>query len=224
MRVALFHAAEKLDMVLKKRLYYDALLTDKRDSLFVVVSGVMVLTVIPSAWFLFLHFSYPHAAIHLFLVMVVYAETYMAMLHNASHRAIYRSALLNCVLTHILCPFFGQTWNTYYFHHVKHHHVEDNGRFDLSSTSQYQRDSITHFVFYFLRFFFLVQAELPLYFVRKGRYAMAVQAFASEIISLSMFIAAIWYRRMAGVIIFGVPFLLMRFFIIAANFGHPPSF
>ena len=30
-------------------------------------------------------------------------------------------------------------------HHVKHHHVEDQGVRDLSSTSGYQRDSLLHF-------------------------------------------------------------------------------
>lgn len=221
MRVSLFHAAEYLDVILKKKVYnYESLLVDKRDSIFVVLSVFIASTVIPSACFLFLYFSYLHAVLHVLLVMVVYAETFMAMLHNASHRPIYRSSLLNCVIPYLLCPFFGQTWNTYYYHHVKHHHVEDNGALDLSSTAQYQRDSIAAFLLYFLRFFFLIQTELPLYFVRKGRYALAIQAFASEISSLSMFTVSIWYWGMSGFAVFLVPFMLFRFFMMAANWGQ----
>ena len=76
--------------------------------------------------------------------MVVFAESYMSMLHISSHRPLYADGfkLLNGVIPFVLALGFGQTWNTYYYHHVKHHHVEDNGRNDLSSTLAYQRDSL----------------------------------------------------------------------------------
>jgi hypothetical protein len=67
--------------------------------------------------------------LHFFFVMVVCVETYMAMLHNASHRSLCKASFkaFKVVIYYGLCMIFGQTWNTYFLHYVKHHHVEDNG-------------------------------------------------------------------------------------------------
>ncbi|KAI8831116.1 hypothetical protein BC829DRAFT_409848 [Chytridium lagenaria] len=47
----------------------------------------------------------------------------------------------------LLGPLFGQTIYTYYFHHIKMHHVEDNAPGDLSSTLFFQRDNPIHFLY-----------------------------------------------------------------------------
>ena len=88
--------------------------------------------------------------------MVVFAESYMSMLHISSHRPLYADGfkMLNGVIPFVLALGFGQTWNTYFYHHVKHHHVEDNGRNDLSSTLAYQRDSLPSVIGLLCLFFF----------------------------------------------------------------------
>jgi hypothetical protein len=163
-----------------------------------------------------------HAALHLFFVMVVCTETYMAMLHNASHRCLYKAPFkaFNVVIPYGLCLVFGQTWNTYFLHHVKHHHVEDNGPNDLSSTSKYPRDSLIHFLLYFGRFFFGVSIELPLYFVRKRQFALAGQALLGEVGSLTLFAFLTRAHGAAGLTVFVIPWCLMRFFMMAANWGQ----
>jgi hypothetical protein len=154
--------------------------------------------------------------------MVVCAETYMAMLHNVSHRSLYKAQfkVFNLLIPYALCLVFGQTWNTYFLHHVKHHHVEDNGLNDLSSTSKYQRDSLIHFLLYFGRFFCGVVVELPLYFVRKKQYALAGQALFGEVASLVLFALLTRARVAAGLTVFVIPWCLMRFFMMAANWGQ----
>jgi hypothetical protein len=147
----------------------------------------------------------------------------MAMLHNVSHRSLYIKApfkAFNVVIPCGLCLVFGQTWNTYFLHHVKHHHVEDNGLNDLSSTSKYQRDSLIHFLLYFGRFFFGVVLELPLYFARKSQYALAGQALFGEVASLILFALLTRARVAAGLTVFVIPWCLMRFFMMAANWGQ----
>jgi hypothetical protein len=154
--------------------------------------------------------------------MIVCAETFMSMLHNTSHRQLFRSeyAVFNLIVPYVLCVFFGQTWNTYFFHHIKHHHVEDNGVGDLSSTAAFQRDSIVHFLFYFCRFFFLIQLELPWYFVRKGQYIIAWKTISGELASLFVFGTTSWLMPHPATFVFVVPFMLMRFFMMAANWGQ----
>ncbi len=164
----------------------------------------------------FSSFSLVRAGLHLFFVMIICAETFMSMLHNASHRQLYRSEFwsLNLVIPYGLCLFFGQTWNTYFYHHVKHHHVEDNGKFDLSSTSSFQRDSLPQFLLYFARFFFLIQMELPYYFFARGRYWSSAKVFLGEILSLMLFVGLTLRNPAAAITVFVIPFLLMRFFMM----------
>ena len=144
----------------------------------------------------------------------------MSMLHNTSHRPLFVPSFeaLNLVIPYILCLFFGQTWNTYFFHHVKHHHVEDNGPSDLSSTESSQRDSLVHFLLYFFRFFLLIQLELTMYFVRRGRYAHAAKMLGGELFSLGLFATLAFYFPLPSLFVFVVPFLLMRFFMMVRFF------
>ena len=79
---------------------------------------------------------------------------------------------------YILDPMMGHTWNSYYYHHVKHHHVEGNGPNDLSSTIRYQRDSVWDFAQYVGRFYFLIWLDLPMYFLRNRKPNLALQAGA----------------------------------------------
>ena len=111
-----------------------SLVVDGRNDV-LVSQSLQMLLVVASAAALFYHFSWFHAAIHIGLVLH-FATAYVAILHNASHRALYapHAAVMELLVPYVLGPVLGHTWYTYYFHHVKHHHVEDNGPDDLSST------------------------------------------------------------------------------------------
>lgn len=201
---------------------FSGALFDPRNGVLVVQATLMLALVLPSSLLLFAHFSFVHAALHVALVLFVCAETFTAVLHNTSHRPLFKPHLgaLNLVIPYVMAPFLGQTWNTYYFHHCKHHHVEDNGPDDLSSTAIYQRDSALHFAIYFLRFLLCVQVELTMYFVKRRQYGNAAKMLGGELSSLAAFCALTWWRPLPGLAVFIVPLLVMRFGMMAANWGQ----
>ena len=85
---------------------------------------------LPSAVYLFYNFTYWHGFLH-----VLHAAWCMGpftlMMHNHIHnRGILAKSWrwLDCSFPYILEPLLGHTWDSYYYHHVKHHHVEGNGK------------------------------------------------------------------------------------------------
>lgn len=107
-------------------------------------------------------------------------------------------------------------------HHVRHHHVEDNGPKDLSSTMRYQRDSVWDFVCYFSRFFFFSWIELPLYFFNQGKLFYAALNFVSEISFFSFYALGLKNAPSpAGFFcVFLLPFILVRFGMMSGNWAQ----
>jgi hypothetical protein len=180
-------------------------------------------TSVPSALFLFRNFSYLHGILHV-AMQFYYVGTYTLMMHQHIHmRGILspRFSLFDRLFPYVTDPLMGHTWNTYYYHHVKHHHVESNGPDDLSSTLRYQRDSLTHFLCYLGRFYFLVWLELPLYFLSRKRPLMALQAGGWELASYGsyvMLVAKFGWQPTFFVFIF--PLLLLRIGLMVGNWGQ----
>lgn len=114
----------------------------------------------------------------------------------------------------------GHTWNAYYYHHVKHHHVEGNGPDDLSSTLRYQRDSIWDFVCYVARFYLLVWLDLPLYFLRKSQPAFALRAGASEFMTYIFYYVAMRFNAQAAFFVYLLPLMLLRVGLMVGNWGQ----
>ncbi|ODA83295.1 hypothetical protein RJ55_01807 [Drechmeria coniospora] len=180
-------------------------------------------TSVPSAVFLYRHFTYTHGVLHTAMQFYLLG-TYTLMMHQHIHqRGILakRFALLDKLFPYILDPLMGHSWNTYYYHHVKHHHVEGNGPEDLSSTLRYQRDSALHFLHYVGRFFFLVWLDLPLYFVRKNRPMMAVKSLGWECLTyLFYYTMATRFGGKATTFVYLLPFLLLRLGLMVGNWGQ----
>lgn len=180
-------------------------------------------TSVPSALLLFRHFTYTHGIFH-FIMQLYYVGTYTLMQHQHIHqRGILakRYSLFDQVFPYITDPLMGHTWNTYYYHHVKHHHVESNGPDDLSSTLRYQRDSIPDFLHYVGRFFFFVGFDLPLYFLRKARPGMALKAAASEFGTyLFYFLMSRVVGTKATVFVYILPLLMLRMGLMVGNWGQ----
>ncbi|KAI7306857.1 acylamide-delta3(E)-desaturase [Hortaea werneckii] len=129
-------------------------------------------------------------------------------------------AWLDKTFPYVLEPLMGHTWDSYYYHHVKHHHVEGNGPGDLSSTIRYQRDDIGHFLHYVGRFMFLIWLELPLYFIQRKKYNLGVRAFLSEISSYA-FMYGMWrWNPKAATFVFLLPFFLLRIGLMVGNWGQ----
>ncbi|KAJ2999570.1 hypothetical protein HDV02_002535 [Globomyces sp. JEL0801] len=157
-------------------------LADPRDTIFVTHIIFTFLVVAPSTALLLYRFSWIHAILHT-IGLVITIPPFILLLHCTVHKRVTKKDLFpitDLLIMYVIAPLYGQTWNTFYYHHVKHHHVEDNGVNDLSSTIWYDRDNWVHFAIYFSRFYFLVMFELPYHFYTKGQYLAAYHCFTGE--------------------------------------------
>jgi phosphoinositide-3-kinase regulatory subunit 4 len=181
-------------------------------------------TSIPSAIYLYRNFTWAHGLLH-WLMQSWYVGTYTLMRHQHIHgggvlakRLPY--SLIDAIYPYLTDPLHGHTWNGYYYHHVKHHHVEGNGPDDLSSTIRYQRDSPFDFLCYLGRFLFFIWLDLPRYFLRKGRYTLAFKAFAWESSTLAMIVLLAYWRWKPTLFVLALPLLLTRVGLMIGNWGQ----
>jgi len=122
---------------------------------------------------------------------------------------------------YITDPLMGHTWNSYFYHHVKHHHVEGNGPNDLSSTVRFQRDELIDFLKYVGRFFVFIWFELPLYFLRKNKPIMAMKAGGWEVGNyIVIYLLATRVKTAATVMTLVVPLVLLRIALMVGNWGQ----
>ncbi|KAH8898080.1 hypothetical protein GQ53DRAFT_636321 [Thozetella sp. PMI_491] len=182
-------------------------------------------TSVPSAVYLFYHFSYLHGVVHV-IMQGSYVGAYTLLMHQHIHmRGVlakkFPLTLIDHVFPYITDPLMGHTWNSYFHHHVKHHHVEGNGPEDLSSTIRYQRDNIWHFLHYVGRFFLFVGIELPYYFFRKGRTTLALKSAFWEMSNMAMIATlAIKVDWRPTLFVFVIPFIAMRIGLMVGNWGQ----
>jgi hypothetical protein len=196
---------------------------DVRDLPFLRLIVMTSSTVIPTGVLLFLPgaFRWWLAAVHIGLVLYFFPP-FVLMLHNTSHRRLFKAPWdrLNLVIPWVLGPFFGESPETYFTHHVGMHHPENNVHPDLSATVGYQRDSVLGFARYFLRFFFGTPIELPLYFWGTRRRALMVRTVVGE---LSFYVLAVllsFVEWRAVLVVFVVPFVSARFAMMAGNWAQ----
>jgi hypothetical protein len=180
-------------------------------------------TSVPSAVYLYHQFSYPRALFH-WLLQAYYCGPFTLLLHNHIHNnglLAKKYAWLDRAFPYILEPLMGHTWDSYYYHHVKHHHVEGNGPDDLSSTVRYQRDEFVDFAMYVGRFLFLIWIELPMYFWGRGRKELAMKTVLSELASyVFIFLMATRVNTRATVFVLLLPLLQMRIGMMTGNWGQ----
>jgi fatty acid desaturase len=200
------------------------LIQDPRDLVFVGLSLEITLVLVPLAAALFVPgwFRWWLAPPYLAVVYGVYVDRYILMLHNTSHRRMYKPEhdWLNGYVPRFLGLFFGETPDTYYAHHVGMHHVEGNLEGDLSTTMPYQRDSIVDFLRYFFRFFFLAIIELQLYFWRRNRRGLFLRALGGELVAYALYALLLWINWRATVVVFLIPLVVTRFLMMAGNWGQ----
>ncbi|KAM0273578.1 hypothetical protein ACHAQH_008241 [Verticillium albo-atrum] len=179
-------------------------------------------TSVPSAAILFWNFTWIHGLFH-FVMQVSYMGAYTLLMHQHIHmRGVLqkRFAIFDALFPYVLDPLMGHTWNSYYYHHVKHHHVEGNGPDDLSSTIRYQRDNVYHFLYYVGRFLFFVWLDLPLYFLRKGRTALAIKMTFWEFGSYATHFCLYRLNPRASLLVLLLPMLLLRLALMVGNWGQ----
>lgn len=179
-------------------------------------------TSVPSAIALFCRFSYIHGVLH-FAMQMSFVGSYTLMMHQHIHMRGILSPnfwLFDTVFPYITDPLMGHSWNSYFYHHVKHHHVEGNGPDDLSSTIRYERDNVWHFLHYLGRFFFLIWLDLPLYFLRKRRTVVGLKAGAWEMGWYFTLVCLFRWNAKATTFVFLMPLLMLRIGLMVGNWGQ----
>lgn len=196
---------------------------DRRDVPFLRLMAVTTLTVVPTGLVLFVpgQFHWWLAALHLVLV-VYFVGPFVLMLHNTSHRRLFKRpwTWMNNYIPWVLGPFFGESPETYFAHHVGMHHPENNLEDDISSTMRYQRDSVFGFLRYFLRFFFFVLLELTHYLAQRKRRSLMLRCIAGEVLYYAAMIGLCFVDWRATLCVFILPFVITRFAMMAGNWAQ----
>ena len=147
---------------------------------------------------------------------------FVLMLHNTSHCAFFKRKYnwANNIIPWVIGPFFGQSPETYFGHHVGMHHVENNLEDDCSSTMNYQRDSFRDFMAYYLEFFFIGLIELVNYFSRKKRKKLKRKVIRGEFSFIILCVALSFICWQATLFVFIIPYVIVRFAMMAGNWGQ----
>jgi hypothetical protein len=200
------------------------LIRDERDLPFVWLSFWMTVVLIPSAVLLYWPgvFRWWMAPVYWAVLYGFFADRYILMLHNTSHRGLWKREFdfLKFYIPWVLGPFAGETPETYYIHHITMHHSEGNLPRDLSSTMKYQRDSVLDFTRYWLDFFFLSMFKLGRYEVRRKRTNLAVWMMVGELSWYAAVIVGCWFHWQATFTVLIAPFLVCRFVMMAGNWAQ----
>jgi len=127
------------------RLYLDTLFN---VTLYVVIGGWLV------------HMRYIPGWCYLAGIYPLFASRFILLTHYISHKV--PNAWVTFYAAGVMFPFFGLPPDVYRFHHLYMHHTENNQiPWDVSSTMNFQRDRISHFFMYWMRFVFCIWFELP---------------------------------------------------------------
>ena len=149
-------------------------------------------------------------------------DRYILMLHCTSHRTLFTKKWrrLNVVIPWFLAPFFGETPETYFTHHLGMHHPENNLHDDLSSTMVYKRDRLDHWLRYFGRFFLLGVIDVPSYFFKRKQTKMALRFIVGEGTWYVAVVLLCLVNWQATLIVFIIPVIVVRFLMMAGNWGQ----
>ncbi|MFK7970326.1 MAG: fatty acid desaturase [Bacteroidia bacterium] len=208
--------------------FFLSLIRDERDLPFIHLTLKIMLLMIPVGILMYVP-GLPNwiwwtvAAVYLVLNNLVFKGPFGLMLHCTSHRKWFKSeySFLNHLLPWFVGPFFGQTPETYYSHHIGMHHPENNMPTDKSSTMFYQRDSLKSFGVYLGRFFLFGLIELIQYFsTKKNRKKLARNAISGEISFVLMCIGLSFVNFPATFMVFILPFLIFRTIAMMGNFAQ----
>eukprot|EP01122_Echinamoeba_exundans_P007871 TRINITY_DN2507_c0_g1_i2.p1 TRINITY_DN2507_c0_g1~~TRINITY_DN2507_c0_g1_i2.p1 ORF type:complete len:281 (+),score=49.22 TRINITY_DN2507_c0_g1_i2:496-1338(+) len=100
------------------------------------------------------------------------------------------------------------------------HHVTGNTPDDLSCTTWYERDNAFHFARYFFRFYFLIIIELPMFFIKRKQYGLAVKGVLGEALFWTVAYLLSRIDAPAAFLIFAIPHTVMRVGMMSGNWAQ----
>ncbi len=204
--------------------FFIKMLNDKRDLAFIKLCGILFVTIIPFAIILFIP-----GLFHWWLIPIYYALNFgyftgpfVLMLHLTSHRPLFKKeyGALNYVIPWVIGPFFGETPESYFAHHLGMHHAEENMPSDHSSTMKHQRDSFKDFLNYYFTFIFFGIYDLAVYLKSKKRDKIRTKFLVGEFSFWVMAIALMFFNPLTTLFVFVIPVFVVRFLMMAGNWGQ----
>lgn len=167
-------------------------------------------------WFWYL------APLYLLVWALGFLDRFILMLHCTSHRMLFKKqyGYLNQVIPWVVGPFFGETPETYFAHHMGMHHPENNLHDDLSTTMPYQRDSLAAWLHYYLSFLFTGLPALARYHLRRGNRKFFTRAIVGEGSFILLCLALATLNLRATMAVFVIPVVLVRLLMMAGNWGQ----
>lgn len=201
-------------------------LHDKRDLPFIYFMIAITCTFVPMGIAAFLVDNTSWLFLGIFIVygvgLIAYAGPFILMMHNTSHRPFFKKEykFWNRYIPWILCPFMGQSPDTYFSHHIGMHHAENNLEHDLSSTMKYQRDSFSDFMRYFTKFLFVGVIELVEYLKNTKKNLLRRRAIKGEIFFLFLAFGLLFFNFRASMVVFVLPMIIVRFSMMMGNWAQ----
>lgn len=147
-------------------------------------------------------------------------DRFILMLHCTSHRVLFKNRALNHLIPWTVGPFFGQTPESYFVHHMGMHHPENNLFDDLSTTMPYQRDTLRGWLAYYLKFIFGGLPALAIYHYRGGRSKMFKRLMTGELAFWLVCGALMFVNWKATLVVFVLPVLIVRTLMMCGNWGQ----
>lgn len=147
-------------------------------------------------------------------------DRFILMLHCTSHRNLFKNRKLNHVIPWMVGPFFGQTPESYYAHHMGMHHPENNLAEDLSTTIRYQRDSLRGWLHYLGSFLSVGLPSLARYHATHGNRKLLKRLLIGETSFWLVVLAAFAVNWQAALVVFVIPVLTIRALMMAGNWGQ----
>jgi fatty acid desaturase len=204
--------------------FFISILNDKRDLAFIKLCGIILFTTIPFSIYLFIPGN-----LNWWLVLIYYAfnfslltGSFILMLHLTSHRPLFKREykFLNNIIPWVIGPFFGETPESYFAHHLGMHHAEENMPADHSSTMKYQRDSFTDFTKYYFDFITRGIYDLARYLKIKNRLKIRKKFIIGEFSFWVIAIFLLFVNVKASLFVFVIPVFVVRFLMMAGNWGQ----
>jgi fatty acid desaturase len=198
-------------------------LIDDRNYPFLRLVLEISLVLVPSAIIMYAApFRWWHGAAHLFVVLFVFLDRYILMVHNISHAPAFAKGFrwIAEYIDWVVGPLHGHTPRTYFAHHIGMHHLEGNAPEDASSTERFQRDSIFHFARYLFRFYFWCVVDVSRYMARHGRTKLIRQMLTGEIGYYIVVAILLTFAPLPTLFVFVLPLAVTRFLMMAGNWGQ----
>lgn len=151
-----------------------------------------------------------------------FLDRFILMLHCTSHRPLFKPRFrsLNLVIPWFVGPFFGETPETYFVHHMGMHHPENNLAEDLSSTMRFQRDSLIDWLRYVGRFLAFAFVDLARYHSSKKNKKLLKRLFLGTLLFWCVVAVFAWSRPVQTLIVLAFPVVLVRTLMMAGNWGQ----